>query len=304
MLIFGLAVYLSLAGPYFLQWQNILNITFSISVIGTAAAFATLVVISGGIDLTPITITIVVGIVCGRALDAGVPFTATVVIALLASIAIGLINGGLIALLRLNPFIVTLGTNFLFTGIAFVVTAGNALEITNGSFLQIGQSLLPFQIPTPTVIMLVCFALGFFILRFTLLGSHIYAIGGDEAAARLSGVRVSRIKIVVYVLSALAAGVAGVVQASATGSVAAFAGAGSNDLLAILAAVIIGGTALVGGRGSVIGTLGGVLLIGLIANGLVLENISPFYQPVVTGAILLTAIILDEVRRRVSPIDL
>jgi ribose transport system permease protein len=152
--------------------------------------------------------------------------------------------------------------------------------------------------------MLVCFGLGFFILRFTLLGSHIYAIGGDEAAARLSGVRVARIKIIVYVLSALAAGVAGVVQASSTGSVAAFAGAGSNDLLAILAAVIIGGTALVGGRGSVIGTLGGVLLIGLIANGLVLENISPFYQPVVTGVILLTAIILDEVRRRVSPIDL
>jgi ribose transport system permease protein len=140
--------------------------------------------------------------------------------------------------------------------------------------------------------------MAWFLLRYTRFGTHVMAIGGDEHSARLGGVRVVRVKILLYTLSALAAGVAGVVSASAAGSVAAYAASGSNDLLAIIAAVIIGGTALTGGQGSVIGTLVGVLLIGIISNGLVLDNISSFYQPVVTGSILLLAIILDELRRR------
>jgi ribose/xylose/arabinose/galactoside ABC-type transport system permease subunit len=129
----------------------------------------------------------------------------------------------------------------------------------------------------------------------------VFAVGGDENAARLSGVRVRHVKVRLYVLSALSAGIAGVVQASAGGSVAPYAASNSNDLLTILAAVIIGGTALTGGRGTVVGTLAGILLLGVIGNGLVLENISSFYQPVVTGAILLVAIVLDEIRRRLAP---
>jgi ribose transport system permease protein len=149
------------------------------------------------------------------------------------------------------------------------------------------------------VIMLASFALAFVLLRFTRFGTHVFAVGGGEGPARLSGVRVVSTKLWIYVLSAVSAGVAGVVAASAGGSVAPYAASNSNDLLTILAAVIIGGTALTGGRGSVIGTLVGILLLGMIGNGLVLRNISSFYQPVVTGAILLVAIIIDEIRRRV-----
>jgi ribose transport system permease protein len=290
-----LCVYLTFSSEYFLQWQNLLNITFAVAAIGIAAAFATLVVIGGGLDLTPVTVGIMAGLTCVKGLDAGIPVVLVVGMALAAAAGIGLFNGLLIGVGRLNPFIVTLGTNFLFTGIAFVVTSGGALNVENSGFAKIGQSTLWFDIPTPTVIMVLMFAAAWFLLRYTRFGTHVMAIGGDEGAARLGGVRV---KIVLYTLSALAAGVAGVVAASAAGSVAAYAASGSNDLLAIIAAVIIGGTALTGGQGSVVGTLVGVLLIGIIGNGLVLDNISSFYQPVVTGSILLIAIILDEIRRR------
>jgi ribose transport system permease protein len=295
-----LAVYLSFASEYFLQRQNLLNITEAVAVIGIAAAFATLVVIGGGIDLTPVTVMIVTGIVVLRALQHGMPVVPAVALALLAGAAIGLLNGLLIAIGNLNPFIVTLGTNFLFTGIAYVATEGNSQIIENSTFLEIGQSRLFWNIPTSSVIMLASFAAAFFLLRVTRFGTHIFAVGGGEAAARLSGVRVLSVKIWLYVLSALSAAVAGIVLSSASGSVAPYAASNSNDLLSILAAVIIGGTALTGGRGSVVGTAVGILLLGLIANGLVLENISSFYQPVVTGAILLIAIVLDEVRRRVQ----
>jgi ribose transport system permease protein len=293
-----LCVYLSFSSPYFLDWQNLLNVTFAVSAIGIAAAFATLVVIGGGLDLTPVTVGIMAGLTCVKGVEAGYPVVLVLGLALAAAAGIGVLNGLLIGIGRLNPFIVTLGTNFLFTGVAFVVTAGGALNVENQSFANIGQSTLWFDIPTPTVIMAVTFAAALFLLRYTRFGTHVMAIGGDEGAARLSGVRVVRVKIILYTLSALAAGIAGVVSASAAGSVAAYAASGSNDLLSIIAAVIIGGTALTGGQGSVIGTLVGVLLIGLISNGLVLDNISSFYQPVVTGSILLIAIVLDEIRRR------
>jgi ribose transport system permease protein len=296
-----LCVYLSVTTKYFLQYQNLLNITQAVAVVGIAAAFATVVVIGSGIDLTPVTVMVMSGIVCLHALNAGLSVPLVIITALGASIGIGLVNGILIAVGQLNPFIVTLGINFLFTGVAYVITDGNSQLISNNSFASIGQSHVLGKIPTSTLVMVGTFAVAFFLLRFTKLGLHVFAVGGGEQAARLSGVRVRNVKIWIYVLSAAAAGLAGIVQASAGGSVAPYAASNSNDLLTILAAVIIGGTALTGGRGSVFGTLIGILLVGVIGNGLVLKNISSFYQPVVTGAILLIAIILDETRRRVQP---
>ena len=212
-----LAIYLSFASEYFLQRQNLLNITEAVAVIGIAAAFATLVIIGGGIDLTPVTVMIVTGIVVLRALQHGVPVVPAVALALLAGAAIGLLNGLLIAIGNLNPFIVTLGTNFLFTGIAYVATEGNSQIIENSTFLEIGQSRLFWNIPTSSVIMLASFAAAFFLLRLTRFGTHIFAVGGGESAARLSGVRVLSVKVWLYVLSALSAAVAGIVLASASG---------------------------------------------------------------------------------------
>ena len=247
---------------------------------------------------------VMAGIVCLHALNLGLPIPFVVVLALLAAVGIGLVNGALIAFGRLNPFIVTLGTNFLFTGIAYVVTDGNSQLISNESFAKIGQSALPgtdpgvrrrsWSAPSPSAF-------------FLAPGDALRHARVRRRRRRRRGPALGRagrqVKIRLYVLSALSAGLAGVVQASAGGSVAPYAASSSNDLLTILAAVIIGGTALTGGRGTIVGTLVGILLLGTIANGLVLKNISSFYQPVVTGAILLIAIVLDETRRRLQPTD-
>jgi len=296
----ALALYLSVANEYFLTERNLLNITEAIAVVGIAAAFATIVMIGGGIDLSPVVIFIMAGIVCQWALEQGLPVPLAILLGLGAGGAIGLLNGLLVAVGNLNPFIVTLGTNFVFTGLAFVITEGNPLVIENEAFEKIGSSNLVGNIPTVTVIMLATFAVAFWILRYTRFGVHVFAVGGDVDAARLSGVNVFRVKVALYVVAGVAAGLAGVVLAAASGSVAPFQAAGQNDLLTIIAAVIIGGTALEGGRGTVVGTLVGVLLLGMISNGLVLEDISSFWQPVITGTVLLLAIILDEVRRRAS----
>ena len=221
-----------------------------------------------------------------------------VAIALAAAAGIGLLNGLLIGVGRLNPFIVTLGTNFLFTGIAFVITAGGALNIEDPEFAEDRAEHALVRHPDADRDHARDFATAWFLLRYTRFGTHVLAIGGDEHAARLRW-RARRQGEDPALYDQRARGRSRRRRlASAAGSVAAYAASGSNDLLAIIAAVIIGGTALTGGQGSVIGTLVGVLLIGIIGNGLVLDNISSFYQPVVTGSILLLAIILDELRRR------
>ena len=300
LILVGLAVYLGFASEFFWRWKNILNITEAVSVVGIAAAILTVVVISGGLDLTPIAVITVTGIVITESLDIGVPIGATVLVALLAAGGIGAVNASLISLLNLNSFIVTLGTTFLFTGVAFVVTDGTPQDVANEAFNQLGQSKIWFGIPIDTVWMVGVFGATFFLLRFTQFGTHVFAVGGGENAARLSGVRVTRVKFIIFTLAGVVFGIAGIVQTANAGQVGIYAASSSNDLLTIIAAVIIGGTALTGGRGSVIGTFVGILLLGVIQNGLTLLNISSFWQPVVVGTILLAAIVLDEVRRRVQ----
>ena len=301
LIIVVLGVFLSVRSEYFLDWQNLMNVTDAVAYLGVAAAFATIVAIAGGIDLTPVVVMVTVGIVINKLIIAGVPLGLAIAIALTAACAIGLLNGLLISLIGLNSFIVTLATNFLFTGVAFVITDGQSALIDNDEFTSLFQSTIFFDIPTDTVAWAVAVAFVFYLLRYTQFGTYVFAVGGNEAAARLSGVSVRKVTIQFYVLGAFGAGIAGVILASNSGAVAAYAASGANaDLLTILAAVIIGGTALTGGRGSVLGTACGVFLLGMITNGLVLLNISSFWQPVVTGLILLAALILDEFRRRVT----
>lgn len=301
LIIVCLGAFLSLRSEYFLDWQNLMNVTDAVAYLGVAAAFATIVAIAGGIDLTPVVVMVTVGIVINKLLIAGTPLAAAIAISLVAACAIGLLNGILISLLGLNSFIVTLATNFLFTGVAFVITDGESALIDNDQFTSLFQSTIFFDIPTDTVAMIAAVGFVFYLLRYTRFGTYVFAVGGNEAAARLSGVAVRKVTIQFYILGAFGAGLAGVILASNSGAVAAYAASGANaDLLTILAAVIIGGTALTGGRGSVIGTACGVFLLGMITNGLVLLDISSFWQPVVTGLILLTALILDEFRRRVT----
>jgi ribose/xylose/arabinose/galactoside ABC-type transport system permease subunit len=295
-----LCAYLGATNQYFLDKQNLLNITEAVSVIGIAAALATYVVIVGGLDLTPVTVFVIAGVVVIKTINAGWPLPAVILCGVLAGGGIGLLNGILISVYDLNPVIVTLGTNFLFTGIAFIATTGEGQLISDEPFLNFWAHKLPGGVPLVSVLMLAVFAAAYITLRYTKLGIHVYAVGGDVAAARLNGISVVRVRLVVYLLAGLASGLAGVVEAGRSGSVAPFGALSQTDLLKIIAAVIIGGTALSGGRGTVWGTFLGSLLFGIIANGLVLRNISNFYQPVVIGGILLTAVLLERIRDRVA----
>lgn len=295
-----LSAYLAITSEFFLTKTNLLNISEAVSVIGIAAAFATLVVIIGGLDLTPATVFVISGIVVIKTLEAGAPAAIAILAGTLTGGAIGALNGVLIARFDLNPVIVTLGTNFLFTGLAFVITNGQGQLITHEGFLDFWSSEIPGGIPVITVVMVCVFLIAFAILRYSRFGIHVYAIGGDPSAARLNGVNVIAVRFAVYTLAGLAAGLAGVVSAGISGSVAAFGALSQTDLLKIIAAIIIGGTSLAGGRGNVYGTFIGVLLFGIIANGLVLKDISTFYQPVVIGAVMLSAVLLERVRSRLA----
>ena len=295
-----LGLYLAITSEFFLQKTNLLNISEAISVIGIAAAFATLVVVIGGLDLTPATVFVIAGIVVIQTLDAGAPAGVAILAGIFTGGGIGFLNGVLIARFDLNPVIVTLGTNFLFTGIAFVVTNGQGQLITDEGFLNFWSTDLPGDIPVITAVMVGVFVAAFIVLRYTRFGIHVYAIGGDPNAARLNGVNVVAVRLAVYSLAGLAAGLAGVVSAGISGSVAAFGALSQTDLLKIIAAIIIGGASLAGGRGNVYGTFLGVLLFGIIANGLVLKDISTFYQPVVIGAVMLSAVLIERVRNRLA----
>ena len=215
--------------------------------------------------------------------------------------AIGLLNGLLIAVGNLNPFIVTLGTNFLFTGLAFVLTDGESLVIEDDGFRDLGRTDVIGDLSTTTVVMAASFAVGVLHpphdpLRHPRLRDR----RRRERGAAVRRARDAREDAGLRDRRSVRRASPGVMLAASSGSIAPFQAAGQNDLLIILAAVIIGGTALEGGRGTVIGTLVGILLLGIISNGLVLEDVSSFWQPVVVGTLLLIAIILDEVRRRAA----
>lgn len=292
-----LFIIMSIASPYFLGRHNLVGVADSVSADGIIAAVSTLVLIMGGIDLSAVGVMGITSIAVGLAANDNWPIVG--ILALTAGIGVvaGLVNGLLIAYARINPFVVTLATWFIATGAAYVVSSGQGWSISNPAFLAIAQTVVAFGIPSSTIIMLGVFAVAWYFARFTRFGLHAYAVGGDESSARLSGVGVSSIRLIVYIASALSGALAGLVLTARTQASVPYNSTG-NDLLLILAAIIVGGVPLSGGRGSPLGTLAGIYLIALINNALVLLQISSFYQPIVTGVILLLAVGVDEVRRR------
>jgi ribose transport system permease protein len=211
---------------------------------------------------------------------------------------LGLINGTIVTLGRIPPFIVTLGTMQIFRGAALQLTDGKPIfDLTSlqPSFAMWGTGDL-FGIPSPVIITLVVFLIGFLILRYTKLGLYTYAIGGNEQATRFSGVRINRYLLGVYTLMGATAGVAAVMWSSRLNSTQPTVATGEE--LNAIAAVVIGGTSLFGGEGSIVGTLIGALLMAVIRNGLTLLHVPSFYQQMVIGAVVVLAVLIDSLRRR------
>jgi ribose transport system permease protein len=276
----------------FLTPENLLNVLRQNSMLGIIALGMTFVILTGGIDLSVGSLLAVAGVIAANLADRGL------VIALIAAVAattvLGLINGVVIAKARIQPFIVTLGMMIAARGIALAVTNEQNVRIpaTATEFAWLGQGLIAGFLPVPILILLIVFAIGWLILNYTRFGRHVFALGDNDEAARLMGLNIDRVTILVYTISGLLAGLAGVILASRLYTGSPTEGVGRE--LDAIAAVVVGGTLLTGGKGSVVSTLYGVLLLGVIFNLFNLEGqISPWWQLVFRGAILLAVVILQ-----------
>lgn len=298
MIFYGLLlVTFSLLSPYFLTLRNLTSISSNIALIGLMAAAGTPLIIAGGLDLSVAAVAGLTGVVISLLFAAGIPVWLAVAAALLIAAGIGILNGLLATYLRLNPLIVTLATMSIVTGASLILTGGLTKPLFVDGFNWIGQGRL-FGIPVPALLMLSVYAFLAFIMQRTHFGRYAYAIGGNIEASRLIGMPVDRTQIALYVLSAVSGAIAGTILAAMLG--AAAPNAAGPHLLTVIAAIILGGTSLQGGRGSVWGTLVAVLILGTLNNGLTLMNVSSFWQDVTRGVVLILAVGFDGLRQKIS----
>ena len=294
----ALCLDLTIASPVFLTVSNFLNVFQQISINFVVAVGMTFVIISGGIDLSVGSNIALSGLLMGILMkNYGVPVPVTILACILFSGLIGLVNGALISFLDLPPFIATLGMMSIVRGAAYTVTAGQPIYTFPRGFTAVASRVGGFPLYT-MLILLAVFLLGWYILRYTRMGRFTYAIGGNENCAKLSGINLKKVKCFVYVVSGLCCGVAALLLSSRLDS-AVPTNADGQEMDAI-AAVVIGGTSMSGGEGSMFGTLIGILIIGIIANGLNLLGVAQGPQKMVKGLIIVIAVIIDVIRRRAS----
>ena len=288
----ALCIGLAFSGPDFLTVGNLLNVMRQVSINAVIAFGMTLVILLGGIDLSVGSILAVSSVVIADLLQAHCNAGLATLVGVLAGALLGTINGLIVTKGRVAPFIATLGTMTTLRGFALVLSNGSPISGFSSNFFSlVGDGYVAGLVPIPVVWMLVVFAIFWFVMRQTVFGRHIYATGGNAEAAALSGVKTDQVQIWVYTICGATAAMAGVILTSRLNSAQPTAGAGYE--LDAIAAVVLGGTSLSGGRGWIFGTLVGALLIGVLNNGLNLMGVSSFYQQVIKGGVILLAVLLD-----------
>nr|AFW03797.1 sugar ABC transporter permease component [Candidatus Sodalis pierantonius str. SOPE] len=287
---------------YFLSNENMLIVLRQISINGILAIGMTFVIITAGVDLSVGSVLALSGIVAARfattnsGLSIGDSAHALIMLVALAiGIVCGLINGTILARYRLQPFIVTMGMLSAARGLALLTTDGNLVSQLNSDFrwLDNGDVL---GIPVPVILFIAIFALGWVLLNKTLFERYVYAVGGNQKSARTSGISVVKVKVLVYTLCGALAGIAGLILTARTGSAQTSAGAAYE--LDAIAAVVIGGTSMAGGVGTLVGTFFGILIIGVMNNGLDLLGVQSYYQQIIKGALIVVAVLLDPSRKQ------
>jgi erythritol transport system permease protein len=309
----ALLVLFSILAPSFLTANNLAILSKHVAISAILAIGMTFVVLTGGIDLSVGSLAGLGGMVAGYLLTQGIliagvvhypPVAGVIFITLAACLIVGLLNGWLVAKAGVAPFIATLGTLYIARGAALLMSngktfpnlAGQSLRGNTG-FPHLGQSSF-LGIPLPVWIMLFLFALAWLVAVKTPLGRHIYAVGGNERAARLAGIRVPRVKIFTYVASSICAALVGLIIASQLE--AAHPATGESFELNAIAAVVLGGTSLMGGRGSIPGSLIGAFVIGVLSDGLVMLGVSEFWQMVIKGTVIVLAVAVDQLQSRLQ----
>ena len=281
--------------PYFLTVSNLLNVAEQTSINAIVAVGMTFVILSAGIDLSVGSIVALSGVILGMALRDGQPLVLALTVALAVGVVSGAVNGLLISHGDLPPFIVTLGTMSIARGAALLVTEGRPISGFAASFRVLATGRVGF-VPAPVIITAAVYLLAHLVLTRTTFGRYVYAIGGNEEATRLSGVAVRFHKAMIYAVSGLMSAVAAVILTARLNSAQPIAGM-MYELDAI-AATVIGGTSLMGGEGTLGGTLVGALIMGVLRNGLNLLGVSSFLQQIVIGGVIVVAVLLDTVLKR------
>ncbi len=296
LVVISFAIIMAVSSPIFLTWLNIEAILMALTVEATIAIGMVVLLISGGLDLSVGSTLAFAGVVAGLVLTTtGLGAVPAVIIGLAAALGIGLANGILVSKLKINPFITTLGTMITVRGLVLILAGGRAILNLPDSFKQIGQGRM-FGIQYPIFVLLVLVVSGDLLLRYSRFFRQSYYIGGNEDAARLSGINVDLVKILSYCLAALLAGAAGLMLTARFGSASLTVGNGVE--LRVITACIIGGASLSGGEGSVVGAFLGALFMGMLANALNLLGVDVYYQSFFTGLILILAVVFSVLNER------
>ena len=286
----------SIANQRFLHPNNLLMVLRQVSMLGIASVGMTFVILTAGIDLSIGSIITIVNIICAYMMvNMGMNMVTAIVLTLMISTLIGLMNGFMVSSIGIPALIATFATQTAVEGLAFVISKGTPIFGFDERFKVIGQGYVG-PIPIPILIMAACFAIGSIILNKTYFGRYFYAIGGNEEASKLSGIRVRRVKYMVYALSGFFAGLAGIVLLSRTNSGQPTSGKGYE--FDVITCVVLGGVSISGVFGKFSNVIAGVMIIGVLSNGMVLMNISSYTQMIIKGIILAGAVGFDCIQKR------
>lgn len=290
-----LFVFFAIKSPFFLGSDNILNILTAIAVTGIIAVPATMLLVAGQVDLSVGSGAAFCGVLLATRVDS-LGLGTAVVVALLAGLTVGLVNGFFVNVVNVNSLITTLGTLAVLRGLTQLMANGQTAIVND--FAALGTARPFLNIPLPVMIFAAIVIAGVLLMRFTTFGRGLYAIGANPAAARLVGIRTRRVLMVTFLLSGLSVAVAGLILTSQLSAASPVAATGLE--LTVVTAVVLGGASLAGGRGTIAGTVLGLIIIGVLNNGLVLLNVNSFYQDVARGTLLILAVSFDQLRQRLG----
>ena len=293
----ALVIVFTIANPRFISPNNLLTLLRQVSMYGIASIGMTFVILLGDIDLSTGTIISFVNIICAYMMvNMGLHPVIAILVSLVAATLIGVLNGFMVSTVGIPAIIATYATQTAFYGPALIICGGMPISGFSKGFAVIGQGYVGI-VPIPVIIMAICFAIGSFILNKTYFGRYFYAVGGNVEAAKLSGIRVSRIKYLVFAISGFFAGLAGIVMLSRTASGNASSGADGFEF-EVITCVVLGGVSVTGGVGRMSGVVAGTFIIGALKNGMVLMNVNSYVQKIVMGVVLALAVGFDCIQNK------
>jgi ribose transport system permease protein len=290
----GVTVVFAILSPYFFTVNNFMKIGLYTAQMGVLSAGMTMALLSGGLDISVGSMMAMVGMVCAAHLEKGGGAFAAVLMGLLVGAASGAVNGVIITKGKVNAFITTLGTMTIFRGLALIYSNGKTILITNANYNLIGRHYLFGAVPIPLIIMVLVFIISAFLLKYTTFGRRVYSAGGNEQASYLAGIPVEKTRFLVYVIIGICGGMGGIMLSSQSG--AGIPSSAGTINMEVISAVILGGTSLSGGKGNIIGTVLGVLILSTLGNGLNMLSVPSFYQEVIRGVVLIVAVIFDTMK--------